>query len=130
MEMRKSRYIILTALVIIATLRASAQTGNQIVVGDIQMKANSEKSLSVSMNNVDKVVAVELSLNVPNGFLVDPNSVTLSDRAQDHQVTARNIDGNRYSIVEAVFSASATLLAPRSLAIMDPAPWPNIKPAA
>lgn len=99
MEMRKARYIILTALVIVATLRASAQTGNQIVVGDIQMKANSEKSLSVSMNNVDKVVAVELSLNVPNGFLVDPNSVTLSDRAQDHQVTARNIDGNRYSIV-------------------------------
>lgn len=99
MEMRKARYIILTALVIVATLRASAQTGNQIVVGDIQMKANSEKSLSVSMNNVDKVVAVELSLNVLNGFLVDPNSVTLSDRAQDHQVTARNIDGNRYSIV-------------------------------
>lgn len=97
--MRKARYIILTALVIVATLRASAQTVNQIVVGDIQMKANSEKSLSVSMNNVDKVVAVELSLNVPNGFLVDPNSVTLSDRAQDHQVTARNIDGNRYSIV-------------------------------
>ena len=97
--MRFTKYIILAFLAIVATLRVSAQTENQIIVNDVQMTANSEKVLTVNMNNKDDIVAVELSLRVPNGFSIDPDFITLSDRAQNHQVTARKIDGNRYSIV-------------------------------
>lgn len=97
--MRFTRYIILTVLALVATLRTSAQDINQIIVDNVQMTANSEKILSVNMNNKDDIVAVELSLEVPDGFSIAPEFITLSDRAQDHQVTARKIDGNRYNIV-------------------------------
>lgn len=97
--MRHTRYIILTVFTIVAALRAFAQTGNEIVVNDIQMIANSEKNLSVSMNNVDNIVAVEFTLDVPQGFYIDPESVVLTDRAKGHQVTARHTANNRYRIV-------------------------------
>lgn len=97
--MRFTRYIILTVLAFVATLRTSAQDINQIIVDNVQMTANSEKIVSVNMNNKDDIVAVELSLEVPDGFSIAPEFITLSDRAQDHQVTARMIDANRYNIV-------------------------------
>lgn len=97
--MRHTRYIILALLAIAATLRASAQTENQIIVSDVQMTANSQKDLTVSMNNKDNIVAVELCIEVPDGFGISHSSAQLTDRAQGHQISATNMDNNRIKFV-------------------------------
>lgn len=77
---------------------AYAQT-NRLYVPDVKMSRGGEAVLSVFMDNVDNVTAVELTLKVPEGFTVNPVSAILSERAKSHQMTARVLKDGKYKFV-------------------------------
>lgn len=80
------------------TIGAHAQT-NRIYIPDTKMARGSEAVLPVYMNNVNEVTAVEFTLEVPNGFSINPISAVLAERANGHQITARSLSNGKYKFV-------------------------------
>ena len=77
---------------------AYAQT-NRLYIPDLKMSRGSEATLSVFMDNVEDVTAVEFTLEVPLGFTVNPVSAVLTERAKNHQITARKLKNGKYKFV-------------------------------
>ena len=92
----KSRILLL--LIAWLSVGAYSQT-NRLYIPDIKMSRGGEAVLSVFMDNVDNVTAVELTLEVPDGFTVNPVSAILSERAKNHQMTARVLKNGKYKFV-------------------------------
>lgn len=63
------------------------------------MSAKSEATLSVYMDNISEVTALEFTLEVPTGFTINPVSASLSERAKNHQMTARKLKNGKYKFV-------------------------------
>lgn len=80
------------------SIGAYAQT-NRLYIPDITMSRGGEATLSVFMDNVDEVTAVEFTLEVPTGFSINPASAFLTERAQSHQLTARKLKNGKYKFV-------------------------------
>lgn len=55
--------------------------------------------MSVFMDNTDIVTAVEFTLEVPDGFTINPLSASISVRAKNHQLTARKLRNGKYKFV-------------------------------
>lgn len=89
------------------SIGAYAQT-NRLYIPDITMSRGGEATLSVFMDNVDEVTAVEFTLEVPAGFTINPLSATLAERAQNHQITARKLKNGKYKFL--VMSQSNALI--------------------
>lgn len=96
--------MLLTALL---STGAYAQT-NRLYIPDIMMSRGSESILSVYMDNVDEVTAVEFTLEVPDGFSVNPTSAVVAERAKEHQITARKLKNGKYKF--AILSQSNALI--------------------
>lgn len=77
---------------------AYAQT-NRIYISNLKMSRGSEAALSVFMDNVDEVTAIEFTLELPNGFTLNPVSAVLAERARNHQITARALKNGKYKFV-------------------------------
>lgn len=77
---------------------AYAQT-NRLYIPDVKMSRGGEAVLSVFMDNVDNVTAVELTIEMPEGFTINPVSASLSERAMSHQMTARVLKNGKYKFV-------------------------------
>lgn len=77
---------------------AYAQT-NRLYIPDVKMSRGGEAVLSVFMDNVDNVTAVELTIEMPEGFTINPVSAILSERAKSHQMTARVLKNGKYKFV-------------------------------
>lgn len=75
-----------------------AQT-NRLFIPDITMSRGGEATLSVFMDNVDEVTAVEFMLEVPAGFTINPLSAILAERAKTHQITVRKMKSGKYKFV-------------------------------
>ena len=80
------------------SMGASAQT-NRLYIPDLKMSRGSEASLSVFMDNAEEIAAVEFTLEIPTGFTVNPASAVLTERAQNHQMTARKLKNGNYKFV-------------------------------
>lgn len=63
------------------------------------MSTKSEATLSVFMDNISEVTALEFTLEVPTGFTINPVSASLSERAKNHQMTARKLKNGKYKFV-------------------------------
>ena len=63
------------------------------------MSRGSEATLSVYMENEDSVTAVEFTLELPEGFTLNPASAILSERAKNHQITVRKLKSGNYKFV-------------------------------
>lgn len=72
---------------------------NRIYIPNLKMARGSEATLSVFMDNTDEVTAVEFTLEMPTGFTINPVSAVLSDRANNHQMTARALNNGKYKFV-------------------------------
>lgn len=96
--MKHIKSLFLLLLTVCFTVGAYAQT-NRIYIPDVKMSRGSETILSVFMDNVDEVTAVEFTLEMPSGFTVNPVSATLTDRAKSHQITARKLKNGKYKFV-------------------------------
>ena len=75
-----------------------AQT-NRLYISNLKMSRGDEATLSVCMDNVDEVTAVEFTLEMPSGFSINPVSAILTERAKNHQITARKLKNGKYKFV-------------------------------
>lgn len=93
--MKHIKSLFLMLLMALLSTGAYAQT-NRLYIPDIMMSQGSESILSIYMDNAEEVTAVEFTLEVPNGFSVKPTSAVLSERAKDHQITAKKLKNGKY----------------------------------
>lgn len=105
--MKHTKSLFLLFLMAWLTIGANAQT-NRLYIPNTIMLRGSEATLSVFMDNVESVTAVEFTLEVPNGFIINPASVILTERAMNHQITARKLKNGKYKFV--VLSQSNALI--------------------
>ena len=80
------------------SMGAYAQT-NRLYIPDLKMSRGSDATLSVFMDNAEEITAVEFTLEVPAGFTVNPVSAVLTERAKNHQMTARKLKNGNYKFV-------------------------------
>ena len=87
-----------TRLLLLAMLLSAggAAAQNTIAIGENEMEYLSlgqSVSLPVTMNNVDDIVAVELTVKLPNGGRLNTDGCQLTAaRANSHQLSAACID--------------------------------------
>lgn len=93
----KTRYLFgwLLALVLLA-VRAEAQDTNKLYIPDVTGLRGETISLPVNMDNTSEITAVQFTLEVPSGVTLDMQTVSLSERKNDHVVTAHPMGGNKY----------------------------------
>lgn len=96
--MKHIKSIYLIFLMLLTSVGMSAQT-NRIYIQELKMSAKSEATLSVFMDNISEVTALEFTLEVPTGFTINPVSASLSERAKNHQMTARKLKNGKYKFV-------------------------------
>lgn len=105
--MKHIRLLFLMLLMTCFSVGAYAQS-NRLYIPDLNMSRGSEAALSVYMDNTDEVTAVEFTLEMPSGFTINPVSAVLTERAQNHQITARSLKNGKYKFV--VMSQSNALI--------------------
>lgn len=96
--MKHKLSLFLLLLVAWLPIGAYAQV-NRLYIPGIKMSRGGEATLSVYMDNVVEVTAVEFTLEVPTGFTINPVSAVLSERAKEHQITARKLKNGNYKFV-------------------------------
>lgn len=96
--MKTIRYIFSILLTVMLTIGMKAQSDNRIFIDDLRMSRGTTRTLTVNMDNLTGIVAVEFTLEIPSGFSINPISAMLTSRASNHQITARNIESNKYKV--------------------------------
>lgn len=96
--MKHTKSLFLMLLAAWWVVGAYAQT-NRLYIPGITMSRGSEATMSVFMENIEEVTAVEFTLDVPSGFSVNPVSAVLTERAVNHQITARKLKNGKYKFV-------------------------------
>lgn len=105
--MKHTKSLFLSLVMTLIAMGASAQT-NRLYIPDLKMSRGSEATLSVFMDNTEEITAVEFTLEMPTGFTVNPVSAVLTERAKNHQMTARKLKNGSYKFV--VMSQSNTAI--------------------
>ena len=102
----KSR-IIMFLLVMLSTLWTAAQ--NTIKIAGVEMEYLSlgqSVSIPVTMDNVDDIVAAELTVKLPRGGSINPDGCQLTaSRADGHQISASCVDADNNIYKVTAFSA-------------------------
>ena len=96
--MKHTKSLFLSLLMTLISVGAYTQT-NRLYIPDLKMSRGSEATLSVFMDNAEAITAVEFTLEVPTGFTVNPVSAVLTERAKNHQMTARKLKNGNYKFV-------------------------------
>ena len=96
--MKYTKSLLLALLMTLISVGAYTQT-NRLYIPDLKMSRGSEATLSVFMDNAEAITAVEFTLEVPTGFTVNPVSAVLTERAKNHQMTARKLKNGNYKFV-------------------------------
>lgn len=91
----KKTFLLLLAL-LCSVLSVSAQEVNRLSVSEKRMQRGTETQLTIDMDNLSEIVAVQFTLTLPSGFTITPSSAIITGRGADHMVTARNMGNNRY----------------------------------
>lgn len=88
----------LVALLLAAT-GAQAQTANRFTLPDVEASPDTGVELPFRLDNTSDIVALQFTLRVPTGTRLDPASVALTERKQDHTVTARSTGTDTYMVM-------------------------------
>lgn len=88
----------MTGLILIAA-GAKAQTVNRLVIPDITSGRGTTVSLPVMMENTSEVVAVQFSLEVPDGVTLYPQQVMKSERLEKHTVSVGEVSHGKYTFI-------------------------------
>lgn len=91
----KKTFLLLLAL-LGSVLTVSAQEVNRLSVSEKRMQRGTETQLTIDMDNLSEIVAVQFTLTLPSGFTIAPSSAIITGRGAGHMVTARNMGNNRY----------------------------------
>lgn len=95
----KSRIIAAIIGLILMAVDAEAQTGNSLTIPDIAARLGSTVSLPVVMENAAEVVAVQFTIEVPEGVTLFPQQVTKSERLEKHTVSVREVSHGKYTFI-------------------------------
>lgn len=102
--------IMMFLTLLLSTLGAVAQAQNTVSIGSAEMEYLSlgeTVGLPVTMDNTDDIVAVELTVQLPKGSIINANGCQLTPaRANGHQISAACIDGDNNIYKVTAFSAS------------------------
>ena len=102
--------IMMFLTLLLSTLGAVAQAQNTVSIGSAEMEYLSlgeTVGLPVTMDNTDDIVAVELTVQLPQGSRINADGCQLTAaRANGHQISAACIDGNNNIYKVTAFSAS------------------------
>lgn len=93
--MKTRHFLSLLCLLWLNSLLAVAQN-NTLSIPDVTVPAGKTISLPVNLDNTADIVAVQFTLTVPEGITVQPSSVAMTERADDHTVTMRPVGANKY----------------------------------
>lgn len=77
---------------------------NTLTIPNVTIAKGKSVSLPVRMNNTADIVAVQFTLTLPDGVLLDVDKALLSERASAHSLTVRRTAANQY--VALLFSGS------------------------
>lgn len=88
--MKTRHFLSLLCLLWLNSLLAVAQN-NTLSIPDVTVPAGKTISLPVNLDNTADIVAVQFTLTVPEGITVQPSSVAMTERADDHTVTMRPV---------------------------------------
>ncbi len=102
--MKTHYFLSILFALLMASLPSAAQTTNRLYTPDIKSLPGSTVSLPVLVQNEDDIVAVQFTLQVPEGVSLKTSSVSLSERKDDHTVTFRSLGNSEYMCV--VYSPS------------------------
>lgn len=103
----KHKLILLLAF-LCAAIPAFTQETNKLSVSEKKMQRGSESSLTIEMDNLNEIVAVQFTLTVPDGFTINPSSAIIAGRGFDHMLTVRKIGDRQYKF--AILSPTNTPL--------------------
>ena len=73
-----------------------AQTNNKLMVTDVEVKRGSVVPLAVEMDNTDAIVAVQFTLQLPEGVSLNTSRTEKSSRLTTHTVSVREVEPRKY----------------------------------
>lgn len=96
--MRTIRILFLLLAAMLVAWGVDAQE-HKLSIQSSKLAPAGDGMLSVYMNNVEEVTAVEFNLELPSGFTIDVLSVELSARAKDHTAAVRLMSDGSYKFI-------------------------------
>lgn len=105
--MKKAFLSLIMLLGSFLAMNAAEGDGNKV---NISSELNADKTsctVSVSLDNVDQIVALQLDIDIPEGMTA-PAGVTLTSRCGDHIGATGVVTGNKYRVV--VYSMKNTAI--------------------
>lgn len=93
----KSRILIaMIAWMTLLPIGLYAQTSNKLMVPDVEVKRGSVVPLAVEMENTDAIVAVQFTLQLPEGVSLNTSQTEKSSRLTTHTVSVREVEPRKY----------------------------------
>ncbi|MDL2323152.1 T9SS type A sorting domain-containing protein [Bacteroidales bacterium OttesenSCG-928-A17] len=77
---------------------------NELTIPVTDGRLGNEMSVPVYLTNDDEIVAVQLKMTIPQGAQINTSAIELSDRKDDHTISAKSLGNNAYLIV--IFSST------------------------
>lgn len=110
--MRLKYFLTSICLLFLNILYVAAQTTNTLSIPDVSVAPGKTISLPVQMDNTADIAAVQFTLTVPEGVVLDTKSVKLSERSNGHSVILKKLDTHKYMAM--IFSPNNNALKGRS----------------
>lgn len=110
--MRLKYFLTSICLLFLNILYIAAQTTNTLSIPDVSVAPGKTISLPVQMDNTADIAAVQFTLTVPEGVILDAKSVKLSERSNGHSVILKQLDTHKYMAM--IFSPNNNALKGRS----------------
>ncbi|HKK46413.1 MAG TPA: choice-of-anchor D domain-containing protein [Balneolaceae bacterium] len=90
------------------SLHAHAFAVNELKVGSVNARSGQKVTIPVQMDNMDSILAMEITINLPEMATYVPGSIQLSDRKTDHTISADTSGGELHIISFSANNASFT----------------------
>jgi hypothetical protein len=106
--MKTKIFLLLLLILPVFTVLGYSQTTNKLYIPTVESGLGKDISIPIYLTNDAAIVAAQFKMHFPENTIVNPSSVTLSDRKVDHTVSIKSLGNNDYLFV--IFSAKNTEL--------------------
>lgn len=104
MIIMKTNKMITTLFVFLLTSLSIFAQKNEISIPDVSVVAGKSINLPIYLDNTEDVVAVQFTLELADGFSLQTDAATLTERASAHSLVIKEIAHNKYMAM--VFSST------------------------
>ncbi|RKY56256.1 MAG: hypothetical protein DRP89_01710 [Candidatus Neomarinimicrobiota bacterium] len=80
-------------------LHVIAYAVNELDINDMFGRSGYTSTMTIDISNMEEFVGFSFDLNIPDVMTYIPNSVSLTDRAVDHEVTAATLENGKVRVV-------------------------------